>query len=474
MPTASAGFLLFSAAVAIACNLSRHPLWRGWVLLAANLAYLATVSTDPSAFLPFAAFLAIGYAAILASGRRRSGKVLGTLVMALTLGFCWLKKYWFLSGLGFISSPYVTIGLSYIFFRVMHLVIDAQSHREAGRLSFLSYLNYTLNFTALVAGPIQRYEDFLKTPPPIDLCIAGRAAERIVIGLFKVLVVAALLSTVQTQATADLLAHHDGPDRLKSGLVAIAGYPIYLYFNFSGYMDIVIGVARFIGMELPENFNRPFSSVNFIEFWGRYHMTLSNWLRDYVYTPLLRVLMTRFPKPGRDPFLATLAFFVTFFLIGIWHGPTAIFATYGVLLAVGISGDKLYQTALLKLWGRRKYRALAEDPVYRAVCRGLTFTWYAVSMLCFWADSDEASRILGALGPGGIAAVFLLLLVAATAALTVTETLRAAALDAGWKGRPIMLSRYTRTVWSVVLAFLCVSVAMLMHSPAPDIVYKTF
>ncbi len=462
------------AAACGACGLSRHRLWRDSVLLAANLAYLATVSSEPAAFMPFATFLATGYGAIQLSSRRASGTLLAFLLIGLTIGFCWLKKYWFLAGLGFIPSPYVTIGLSYIFFRVMHLVIDAQSRGKAGRPGILSYLNYTLNFTALVAGPIQRYEDFTKVVPPLDLCIAGRAAERIVIGLFKVLVVAAIASSLHHQATADLLARHGWPERLRFGTAAVAIYPIYLYFNFSGYMDIVIGVARLIGLELPENFNRPFSSVNFIEFWGRYHMTLSNWLRDYVYTPLLRLLMTRIAKPALDPFLATLAFFVTFFLIGIWHGPTTMFVAYGIFLAVGISLNKLYQTALLKLWGRKEYRALAGRPAYRAGCRGLTFTWYAISMVCFWANARQATLIVDALGPVGIAAGILLLLAVSTIVLSLAESLHAAAGRLRWNGTPIMVSRYTRTVWAVMLGFLCVSVVMLTHSPAPDIVYKTF
>lgn len=474
MPTASVSFLAFSAVIAIAWALSSHRKWRDAVLLAANLAYLGTLSAAPAAFIPFAGLLAAGYAAVKLAIRWRGPAPLGLLLGALILAFGWLKKYWFLSFLGFLPAPYVTVGLSYVFFRVLHLVIEARHSPPIAAIGPLAYLNYTLNFTALVAGPIQRYDDFARTLPPLDLCVAGRAVERILIGLFKVLAAAPLLLNLHTTATADLLAAGAGIAWLKAGLVSIAAYPVYLYFNFSGYVDIVIGVARFIGLELPENFNRPFSAVSFIDFWGRYHITLSNWLRDYVYTPFLKVLMIRFPDPKLDPFLGTLAFFLTFFLIGIWHGPTAMFAIYGLLLALGISANKLTQTFLIRTAGRKRCRALAAHPVYQACCRGLTFTWYAASMVCFWASGDDARHILRALGGPGVLEGLALLWLAATLLLAAGEAARQAVLSVRWRGQPIAVSRYTRTAWAVVLTFLCVSAVVLTTGPAPDIVYKTF
>jgi len=470
MPTASLNFLAFAAVVALVSQAWNHRLWRGGIFLLANLAYLTTLGAQPAAFVPFALFLVGGFLAVKLSGRAKSGWVTGLLVVTIVLAFCWLKKYWFLSGLGFLGQTYVTIGLSYIFFRVLHLVIDAKDHEELAAIDGLSYANYTLNFTALVAGPIQRYEDFTKPLPPLDLVIAGRAIERIVIGMFKVLVVGGVLFQIHSKASNALLGASTDP--LGDGLIALTAYPIYLYFNFSGYMDIVIGAARFIGLELPENFNRPFSALNFMDFWARYHMTLSNWLRDYVYTPFLRLLMSRFPKPGLDPLLGTLAFFVTFFLIGIWHGPTPMFALYGLFLAVGISANKLYQTLLIKRWGRKQYKALAAKPVYQAGCRGLTFTWYAISMVCFWAGADEAKRLLAVLGPERVAEVVVLQILAASLALSAIEAAREAALRLTWRGASVTLSRYTRTVWATVLVFLSVSAVLLTQNPAPDIVYK--
>jgi D-alanyl-lipoteichoic acid acyltransferase DltB (MBOAT superfamily) len=471
---ASWQFLLFAALVAIATRIRPHALWRTAILLLANVAFLATMSSQPSAYIPFALFLAGGYAAILASNRWRSALVLTASIAAVTVSFLWLKKYWFLAPLGFLQYPYLTVGLSYVFFRVLHLVIDAGQNGRPASLGISSYLNYTLNFTCLIAGPIQRYEDFVKSVPPLDMAAAGRAIERVVIGFFKVIVVAAILSYVHGKATESLPAATTALDRLRWAVICVSSYPVYLYFNFSGYVDIVIGVARFIGYELPENFNRPFAALSFMDFWARYHMTLSNWLKDYVYTPFLRVLMTRFPEPSLDPLLGTLAFFVTFFLIGIWHGPTLMFVFYGLLLALGISVNKLYGTAMSQLLGRKRYRGIAAGGLYQACARGLTFTWYAVSMVCFWANAAQAAALLKELWLAGSAACFLGLFLAATVALSAWTSIRHMALSVKWNGAPWVDSRYTRTVFATIMAFMCFLTAVVTEGPAPDIVYKAF
>src|SRR6202044_372706 len=95
--------------------------------------------------------------------------------------------------------------------------------------------------------------------------------------------------------------------------------------------DVVIAVARCFRIVLPENFNRPFSAPNALNFWARWHISLSQWLKTYVYTPLLVGLMRRFPSPAAEPLFATIAFFVTFFLVGVWHGQTSEFIVFGFL-----------------------------------------------------------------------------------------------------------------------------------------------
>jgi D-alanyl-lipoteichoic acid acyltransferase DltB (MBOAT superfamily) len=110
----------------------------------------------------------------------------------------------------------------------------------------------------------------------------GGAIERIVRGVFKTNVLALILSDLHASALAQLARGGDGHGYLMPGILAFGSYPLFLYCNFSGYIDIVIGIASLLGITLPENFNRPFSSDSFIGFWSRWHITLSQWLKTYV------------------------------------------------------------------------------------------------------------------------------------------------------------------------------------------------
>ena len=328
-------FLLFALTGAIAFHLLPWRSWRQAVMLIVNLCFLASFAPHhPSEYIPFAAFLLLGYVGLSRGASTLAGwlVVCGILVM-----FFWLKKYTFIPSELFLSHPYVTIGLSYVFFRVLHLAIDAYQGDLPERPSLLSYLNYTLNFTCLVAGPIQRYDHYRITaeaPRPINLISLGQSAERIIRGLFKVFVISALLSVLKQDLTDELAVTQPIQERVLIGMGLIGIYPLYLYFNFSGYTDFVIGVARWFGLVLPENFDRPFQSTNFIEFWSRWHITLSTWLRTYVYQPLMMRLMNRFPSRSSEAAIVVFALFVTFFLVGAWHGQTMTFLFFGVLQGV--------------------------------------------------------------------------------------------------------------------------------------------
>lgn len=471
-------FLGFAAIAALIFNLSRALAWQNIVLLAVNLAFLSTFSRDPVALAPFAVFLAIGFFGARAMQSQRWLPAFVPLLVLVIAMFFWLKRYMFVPAELLLHHTYVTIGVSYVFFRVLHLIIDARSPGLSTRISLLVYLNYVLNFTSLVSGPIQRYQDYAVTqtaqrwrPDVIDF---GLALERIVVGFFKVAIVSMLLSHVQHQALDALSPTQAFSERLVSGVVIAAIYPIYLYFNFSGYTDVVVGVARFFGIVLPENFNQPFSATNFINFWSRWHITLSNWLKTYVYNPLLIALMKHFPSRRVEPYLGVLAFFVTFFLVGAWHGQTSMFLFFGVLQGGGVSVNKLYQIAMIRLLGRKGYMALCGNAVYVACARGLTFTFFAFSLFWFWSTWTQMSGIAGNLGWDVVALAWLLVFVGATVALALLHWGRAGAMALGPLGHPLIMSRYARTASNTALAVITVLTLTISSSPAPDIVYKTF
>jgi alginate O-acetyltransferase complex protein AlgI len=479
MGTPSFEFLGFSLAVILVFNLIGAVWWRQWVLLGASLVFLSFFSHSLLAWVPFAGFLAFGYVSLrlLQSGAGRSGFV--PIVVGCIVAFVWLKKYAFMPASLFLAHPYITLGLSYIFFRLLHLLIDADSGQIAERVGPVSYLNYTLNFTTVLSGPIQTYQKFRSyqlapVPLRLDIIDAGAALERIIRGFFKVNVLSLALSLLQADALHELQSTAALSGRVWDGLLIVGVYPLYLYCNFSGYIDVVIGIARFLRIELPENFNRPFSAGNFMAFWSRWHITLSEWLKTYVYNPLLMASMRRFRSPAVAPYLSVFAIFVTFFLVGLWHGQTSEFLFFGVLQGGGVAGVQLYQTLMSAKFGRKKYRALAANKLYAACTRGLTFAWFAFTLLWFWSNWAQISDVSSKVGveAGSLAAFSLF--VGATLILSGWESLRAAALGVKAFGAPLLASRYTRIVISTAIAVMSIAIVELSNAPAPDLVYKAF
>ncbi len=479
MTVASLAFLGFAVAVSLVYNLARPLWWRQGVLLIANLVFLASFAPGVGAMLPLLGFLAVGYGALVLAQRGLSSAALAALLTVIVLLFFWLKRYSFLPQASFLPFAYSVIGLSYIFFRALHVVIDANGGDLPQRVSPVAYLNYVLNFTSLVSGPIQRYQDYAQQqlvtrPPALDWVIAGRAVERIATGLFKVVVLATLLYGLHQRMLTAFDAETTLSGHVLTALGAMVGYTFYLYCNFSGYIDMVIGAARFYRLELPENFDRPFSATSFLEFWSHWHMTLSGWLKTYVYNPLVLALMARFPSPAAAPFLGVAALFFTFFLIGLWHGQTSVFAIFGVLQGLGVSANKLYQVEMVRRLGRKPYRALSGRPWYQTLARGLTFTWFTGGLVFFWGTWPVIDQLGAGLGVVGIGLAALLLTLAASVVLALGIKGRDACLSVRAAGTPVLLSRYSRTVWVTTMGAVAGAALTLLASPAPDVVYKTF
>lgn len=470
-------FLAFAAVAALLFNLAVIHGWQRPVLLATNLVFFASFSRSPLAFIPFAVFLAIGFIAQRMVRDGAAHRVFAALLVVTIAGFFWLKRYSFVPDAVLLPFPYVLVGLSYVFFRVLHLIIDSHQGAIPGRVGILSYLNYTLDFTALTSGPIQRYQDYhrMETAPlALDLVIIGRAVERIVIGYFQVAIVSMLLAQAQHAAIAALTPDTALPERIAIGTAIVAIYPLYLYANFSGYMDVVIGVARFFRVELPENFNRPFTAASFIYFWSRWHITLSSWLKTYVYNPLMLLGMERATAPALAPSIAVGAYFVTFFLVGVWHGQTSEFVFFGFLQGGGVALNKLYQLVMQNRLGRKRYNVLAANSVYVALARGLTFTWFAFTLLWFWSNWPQMAGFAHALGIEAALCVGAAIFALATTLIAAIEAGRDLVLRIQWRDRPVVLSRYVRTSWCTALVMVTAAVIILLASPAPEIVYKGF
>ncbi len=478
MDTASFQFVAFGLAVALVSNFSSKRTWRSVVLLLASLIFLSLLAHNPIVLLPLAGFLLLGYLGMMLLERGLSRSMVWS-VLAVILVYVWLKKYSFLPESTFLHSPYFTLGLSYIFFRVLQLLIESADRGQKRHIGLGAYLLYTLNFTTLVSGPIQRYDEFARdqfadVPVPLGSRIIWLQLERIIRGFFKVNVLAMLFDTVHVDALAQMSQPLPKSLMLFAAFKLSLVYPLFLYTNFSGYIDIVIALARLMRVRLPENFDRPFSAASVIDFWNRWHMTLSNWIKIYVYNPLLVALMRRITSVKLEPFLGVFCFFVTFFLIGVWHGRTSEFVIFGVLTGGGISLNKLWQLQLAKWMGRKRYKVLAGKPVYIAFGRGLNFVWFSFTLFWFWGSWQQIGAAIGGISVASWLGIWLAAWLFATAVLALWEALRSLLLSLKTAEGPVLTSRYAQVVYASVLGLTAFVMTILLNQPAPGIVYRSF
>lgn len=218
------------------------------------------------------------------------------------------------------------LGFSYVAFRLLHTILD----RNAGRLPAVplaDYVNYVIFFPSFTAGPIDRLERFIRNlhdPLPLDREGWLDAGTRFFVGLFKKFVIADALAWI---ALNDVFAAQVSSPAWM--WVLLYGYSLRIYFDFSGYTDIALGLGRLLGVRLPENFDSPYLKSNLSQFWNSWHMTLTQWFRSYFFNPLTRAL--RSAKPPAPAVLTILvAQISTMVLIGLWHGVTTGFVLWGL------------------------------------------------------------------------------------------------------------------------------------------------
>jgi alginate O-acetyltransferase complex protein AlgI len=224
------------------------------------------------------------------------------------------------------------LGLSYIAFRLLHTIRD----RQTGRLPAVSlseYVVYIVFFPTLTAGPIDRIERFiadLRRPLVLSADDLGEAGKRLVLGLFKKFVIADILAMLALNVTNAIQIQSSG-----WAWVVLYAYAFQIFFDFSGYTDIAIGLGRLLGFKLPENFNAPYLKTNLTQFWNNWHMTLTQWFRAYFFNPVTRALRSR-KKPLSIPVIIFITQVATMVLIGLWHGMTVNFVIWGLWHGLGL------------------------------------------------------------------------------------------------------------------------------------------
>jgi D-alanyl-lipoteichoic acid acyltransferase DltB (MBOAT superfamily) len=310
---------------------------------------------------------------------------MGVAVAALLGILGWFKYYGFVSvnldnvthavGLGH-AVPLVQVGLpiaiSFFTFMAISYVVDIYRRvlEPARPLDFMLYLSF---FPHLLAGPIVRGNELLpqlrrrRDPESVDY---ARAFWLILAGLFKKVVISSYVASAIVTPVFTSPRQHSAPE----ALFAAWGYAIQIYCDFSGYTDIAIGLALLLGIRFPLNFDAPYTARNLQDFWRRWHMTLSRWLRDYVYIPL---------GGGRGSERETVRnIMLTMVLGGLWHGAAWTFVAWGALMGVGQSVGHLRRASR----ERRGLPAVADGPVRVWVQRFLTFQFVCLGWVFFNAS----------------------------------------------------------------------------------------
>ncbi len=345
---------------------------RRWVLLAFSLGFFALAA--PLALPPVLALTLVVYLLT------RAGRTVGAIVFAAALLATYKAYVAYLGGppLRAIAEPLVPLGLSYLTFSAIHYAASVRQGRFAAG-GFVDFLNFLLFFPTAMAGPIKRYEGFRPThEAPADRL--ARGGLRALGGLLKVLV----LAPPCRQLVETFIVRQD-IGVLDAWLLLYAG-AFWLYFDFSGYSDIAIGASRALGYRVPENFNWPYLKTNLRDFWRSWHMSLTSWVRDYVYIPL--------GGNRRGGVRGALHMAAAMMAIALWHGFAPRFVVFGLYHAAG-----MFAYILWLKWGPSAANASLPRRVLGALA---TFHFVSLGWLLFFADTRTVTHVaLSLLGLGG-------------------------------------------------------------------------
>lgn len=359
--------------------------WLAWLIAPRNLRWLVLLVASAyfcGAYFPqfllvaagataLAYFTALKMAALPEPSRRRP--LLTAAVMLLVANLA-LFKYAGEFGL----SLALPVGVSFYTFQLIGYLVDVQRGTQAER-DPRTFSLFVLLFPKMVSGPIERSRTLLpqlRSPTGFDYVDTVAGLRLVIWGLFKKLVIADRL--------APFVSHvYDSPEAATGPLTAVASvmYAFQLYCDFSGYTDIAIGTARVFGYRLSPNFNRPYIATSIQDFWKRWHISLTSWLTDYVYTPLTR------QKTFRIKLYYTMlaSLFVTFVVSGIWHGSHWNFVVWGALHGAYIVLSLMTQKQRAAISQRV---GLSNHPRVRNAWRiAATFTLVCVAYVLFRAGS---------------------------------------------------------------------------------------
>ena len=319
-----------------------------YYILALSLIFAIVIYGKNSLMLSYLiAFIIYQYILVMIAQRTQDAKHLKILVflsvVPLIINKVFALTHWHL--LAF-------IGISYMSFKTIQIMIEISDGLIKERISIIDYIQFLLFFPTVSSGPIDRSRRFMvdiKERMPRDeyLELAGVGVYRVVLGLlYKV-----VLSTYSYHYLVTL----PNFGSLDYSIKYMYLYTLYLFFDFAGYSLMAVGSSNILGIKTPMNFNKPFLSIDIKDFWNRWHITLSTWLRDFVFS---RVFMEATKKKRFKKRLNTAmyAYMVNMLLMGFWHGLTISYIVYGAYHGILMAGFEYYQKKS-KFYKRNKNKA---------------------------------------------------------------------------------------------------------------------
>jgi membrane protein involved in D-alanine export len=284
----------------------------------------------------------------------------------------------------------LTMGLSYLVFRLSRASLEYSSDGTM-MTSFPEFVGFAFFFPTMLLGPISSFRSYLdsyRNAKPFKLGIL-LPVERIIKGGVKYLLLSSLCYRLSYQCIFINEANHPPIDLV----VASVAYYLYIYLNFSGFCDLAIGLAALLGIRVEENFRDPLLARNVADFWGRWHITLSVFLRDMMFNPFSKWLVTGFgiKRSGLAIAIATLGVFL---VIGVWHGSGLNYLLFGLFHAFGVLGYYFYAWWLKANLPKDQLRAYRENRLVHCAAIAVTFTFVTVSFFLFANNMTRMREIL--------------------------------------------------------------------------------
>jgi len=386
-------FLLIAVLAIVACRSlpGRHV--RAVLLTIFNCYFLSFFISGWQPLALLAALIGLTY--LIGEARVRYGERLPEAVFTGIVILMWIALF-FVKDPNLLSVanpfhyfPVRIIGISYLMFRAIGYVSDVEI---LPRRSLLTFFNYMVFFPTLLVGPIERFDRFQREHDaehherkPVKVL---PTLHRIANGLIKKFILADNLAAFGILGQGDL-----GEVAVPLLWIGVLLQLLVLYLDFSGYCDIVLGVAALMGIPVMENFNHPFRATSIQDFWNRWHISLTSFLRDYVFTPLNYVVVSRFDRRWHFA-LITGVYFFTMMLIALWHDTTWGFFAFGVVHGAALVLLQIYRHFVHDRMQASTQQMLQQSAAVQYAARTFTYVFVSMSMTLWSFGVNGSWQIL--------------------------------------------------------------------------------